>query len=160
MHNLRAQRSHTGATANPNHLSLRVKYRMEIAIRTGHHNLIARFEAEDIGRCNSARYIHKARSLLLRFERRSGNTDRKGDDISLVRIVGHRVCPYGRLCILLLQAKETKFLPGRNIEVSNEAAVEVVVIQVVCRNIYLSIRTWKEVHMLSRRKRNLELLDE
>ena len=44
VHNLSTQRSHTGATTYPNHLTLAVKVWMELSVRTTHDNLVTRLE--------------------------------------------------------------------------------------------------------------------
>ena len=48
VHNLSAQRSHTGTTTYPYHLTLGVEVGMEVTIRTAHDNLVARLEGEDV----------------------------------------------------------------------------------------------------------------
>ena len=48
VHDLRAERSHTCSSTNPNHLLLRVEMGMEISIRTTHHYLVAGLQTEDV----------------------------------------------------------------------------------------------------------------
>ena len=45
-HDLRTERSHTGTTTYPHHLSLGIYYRVEVAIRSAHAHLVAGFESE------------------------------------------------------------------------------------------------------------------
>ena len=47
-HYLRTQRGHAGTAAYPHHLLLAVSYGVEVAVRTAHQHLIARFQSEDI----------------------------------------------------------------------------------------------------------------
>ena len=48
VHDLSAQRSHTGTTTYPNHLAIRVEMRMEVAVRSTHHYLVAWLQGEDV----------------------------------------------------------------------------------------------------------------
>ena len=60
MHYLRAQRSHTRTAAYPHHLGFAVENGMEVAIRTAHPHLVARFESEYVAGCNTRHYVHEA----------------------------------------------------------------------------------------------------
>ena len=89
MHDLCTQRSHTGTTANPNHLAARTIYGTELSVRTTHDHLVAGLQAEDVRRGNTRIDILEARSLIFGLEGRSGNTHVQCDDVTLVGIVGH-----------------------------------------------------------------------
>ena len=160
----RAQRGHTGSTTNPNHLLLTIVNRTELAIRTAHAHLVARFEREDIRGSDTAGYVHELRSvgaLLFRFERRCSDTDGEGDDVALVGVVRHRISTHGSLGVLLFEFEEPELLPCRQIEVADEGLVHVaVVVDVVLRDDDLCVRTRLEVHVLARRQLHLELFDE
>ena len=88
VHDLCAQRSHTGTTTYPNHFLLRIEDRMEISVRTTHGHLVTRFQREDVRRGDTRHHILEA-YLRFRFERRSGDTYRQHDAVAFSRIVGH-----------------------------------------------------------------------
>ena len=48
MHDLSTQRSHSGASAHPYHLTLCVVLRTELTIRSRHDDLVARLQREDV----------------------------------------------------------------------------------------------------------------
>ena len=73
VHNLTAKGCHTSTATNPNHLFLRVEYRVEITKRTTHHHLIAWLAREDIAGCNTRGHILKAH-LRARLKRCCGYT--------------------------------------------------------------------------------------
>ena len=164
VHDLRTQRSHTGSTTDPDHLLLAVINRTELTVRTAHANFIPRFEREDIGRSDTAGYIHELRTiraLLFGFERRRGDTHGKGDDIALVGIVSHGVRTYGCLGVLLFEFEQAELLPSGQVEIADERLIHVaVVVDIVLRDDDLCVRTRFEVHVLARRQLYLELLDE
>ena len=128
VHDLGTQRSHTGTTANPHHFLLRIEYRVEVSVRTTHDYLITRFQCEDIRRSDTRRYIHKALSLIFRLERRSCDTYCQHDTVALCRIVSHRIRTDGFFVVVTLQCKQTEFLPCRQILVTNQALVNVLII--------------------------------
>jgi len=161
VHDLRTQRSHTGTTSDPNHLFLRVEMGMEIAVRTTHHHLVTRLQAEDIRRADACGHVLESH-LRTRQEGCGGYAHGERDDIALGRIVGHRVGAYGLLGVMCLERQQVKGLPCAKIVVADETLVEVFVIvdRIVLRYGDLRIRAGKEVHVLARRQRYLELLDE
>ncbi|GFH88454.1 hypothetical protein IMSAGC001_03897 [Bacteroides acidifaciens] len=128
VHDLRTQRSHTSTTTNPHHFLVGIKDRVEVSVRTAHDNLVTRFQSEDIRRSNTRHHIHKSRTLIFRFERRSSDTYCQHDTVTFGRIVGHRVSTDCFLIVLTLQAQQTKFLPCRQILFTNQALVDILVI--------------------------------
>ena len=160
MHDLCTQRCHTGSTTNPNHLFARSKVGMEVSIRTTHHHLVARFEAENIRRADTSGHIHET-YLRTRQERCGSNTHGKGDDVSLCRIVGHRVCTHRRFRIMGLERKDIKLLPRTDIVLAYVLLVKILVIvdTVVGWNLDLGIRTRHKVHVFAGRKCHFELFD-
>ena len=128
VHDLCTQRSHTGTTTNPHHFLLRVEYRMEVSVRTTHDNLVTWFQREDIRRSDTRHYIHKSGTLFFRFERWSSDTYSQHDTVTFRRIVGHRVSTDCFLIVLTLQAQQTEFLPCRQIFVTNQALIDILVI--------------------------------
>ena len=109
VHDLCAQRSHTGTTTNPDHLLLRVEVWVEVAERTTHDHLVARFQREDVRRGDTGVDLHEA--TLVGLERRRGDTNGEHEHITLGRIVGHRVSTNGGLGVLTLQREESELLP-------------------------------------------------
>ena len=161
MHNLCTQRSHTGTTADPHHLLLGVEYRMEVSVRATHGYLITRFQGKDIRRSDTRHYIHEARALVFRLERRRGDTYRQHNAVAFGRIVGHRIGTDGFFVIAALQAQQTEFLPCRQILITDKALVDVlIIIHRIFRNLNLRIRTRNEIHVLAFGQCNDELFDE
>ncbi len=161
VHNLGAERSHTGTTTYPYHLFLRVENRVEVAVRTTHNHLVAWLAREDVTRRNTCRNILEA-YLRTWFERCGGDADGEGDAVALGRIVGHRVCTDSVLRIVSLQREDVELLPRWQIVWTDVVLVEILVVvdAVVCRNLYLCIRAGDEVHVLAWRQCHDELLDE
>ena len=60
---------------------------MEVAERTAHDHLVARFQREDVRRSDTRVDIHEARAVGL--ERRRSDTHGQHEDVALGRIVGH-----------------------------------------------------------------------
>ena len=134
--------------------------RVEVAEGTAHDDLVARFQREDVGRGNTWVDLHEA--ALVGLERWCCDTHGKHEDVALSGIVGHRVGSDGRLGVLTLQGEHLELLPRRQVFGTDEALVEVLVVvdTVEGRNLYLGIGAGQEVHVLTRRQLNLELLDE
>ena len=128
VHDLCTQRSHTGTTTNPHHFLLRIEYRVEVSVRTAHDYLITRFQSEDIRRSNTCRHIHKALSLIFRLERRSCDTYRQHDTVTFCRIVSHRISTDRFFIIVTLQCEQTEFFPCRQILITNQTLINVLVI--------------------------------
>src|SRR5574344_311315 len=161
VHDLCAKRCHTCATTYPNHFTTCVVLWTELSVRTRHDYLVAWLEREDVCGCDTTWHIHKAWTLLLGFERWSGNTDGERDDVALVWIVCHRVCTDGWSCVLLLEPEDAELLPCWSVEVTNEALVHIlIVVDVICWNLDLCVRAWFEVHVLSLWQLDHEVLDE
>ena len=133
---------------------------MEITVRTAHHHLITLLKREDIGRANTSWYVLET-YLRTGQERRCSNTHSQCDDITLSRIVRHRVCTNSWLWVLSLQRKEIKLLPRTEVFLPDIVLIEVLIIvdAVVGRDRNLCIRARDEVHVLARRQGYLELLD-
>ncbi|CUQ63382.1 Uncharacterised protein [Segatella copri] len=134
---------------------------MEVSVRTTHHYLVAWLQREDVRRSDTCWYVLE--SYLWTWQEWScGDTYGQGDDVTLVRIVRHRVSTNGRLWIVSLEREDVELLPCSDVLLANEILVEILVVidAVVCRNLDLSVRTRNEVHVLAWRQSHLELLDE
>ena len=162
MHDLSTQRSHTGTTTDPNHLTTCAVLRTELTIGAAHDDLITGLQAKDVAGSNTRVDIHETRTLLLRLEGRCGDTDVEGDDVALVGVVGHGVSADGGFGVLTLEREEAELLPCGQVSVADEGLVEVLIVidAVEGRNANLSVATRLEVHVLSGRQSDLVLLDE
>ena len=162
VHDLSTQGSHTGTTADPNHLAACAVLRTELTVRATHDDLVTGFEAEDVRRGDTRVDIHEAGALLLRLEGRRGDTDVEGDDVALVGVVSHGVSTDGGFGVLTLEREEAELLPCGQIGVADEGLVEVLVVvdAVESRDLNLSVGTGLEVHVLASRQSHLVLLDE
>ena len=160
VHNLGTQRSHTCTTTDPHHFVLRIQNRVEVTVRSTHGHLVTWLQRKDVRRSDTRHHIHKARSLILRFERRSSDTYSQHDAVTLSRIVGHRISTDGRFVVAALQAEQTEFLPCRKIFVTDQALVDVlIIIHREGRNLDLGIRTRHKVHVFARRQSHDKLFD-
>ena len=128
VHDLCTQRSHTGTTTYPHHLFLRIEDRMEVSVRTTHNYLITGFQRKDVRRSDTRIYVNKARTLIFRFERRRSNTYCQHDAVTLSRIVSHGICTNCFFFIRTFQAEQTKVFPCRQIFVTNQALINILVI--------------------------------
>ena len=160
MHNLGTQRSHSCASADPNHLLFRVEMRMEVAKRTAHRHFVAGFQRENIRRGNARIHLHE--TALVGLHRRRGNTNRQHENVALGGIVRHRIGANRGFGILALQREQAEFLPRRQIFFANQRLVEILVVvdAVEGRNLDLRIRTRNEVHVFAGRQLYFEFLDE
>lgn len=106
VHNLCTQRSHTSASANPNHLGVLrrvaplVVFRsadVEVAVGAGHYDFVAGLEREDIARRNTGVDIDEgasaafgsALSAFRSVDWRRGDADGEHKDVALGGVVGH-----------------------------------------------------------------------
>ena len=161
VHDLCTKGSHTGTTADPNHFALRIVARMEITIRAAHHHLVAGLEAEDVGRSDTGHHIEETGALVFRFERRRGNTHGERDDIAFVGIVGHGVGTNRGFGVHTLQTEEAELLPSGEIQIADQALVDVlVIVHRESGDLNLGVRTGFKIHVLSGRQLHLKLLDE
>ena len=161
VHDLRPQRSHAGAAADPYHLLAGSEVGMEVAVRAAHHHLVARFEREDVRRPDACRHVLEAH-LRARQERCRGDADGQHDDVALGRIVRHGIGTDGRFGVVRLEREDVELLPRSEVLLADVVLVEVLVVvdAVVGRNLDLRIGPGEEVHVLARRQCHLELLDE
>src|SRR5574344_868958 len=159
VHDLCTERSHTCSTANPYHLFLRVKYRMEISIRSTHNNFISWFKSKDIRRGDTRHYFLET-DLRFRFERRCSYTHSQHNTVTFGWIVCHRICTYRRYIILAFKTKEPELLPCRKIFVSNQLFINIfIIVHLILRNLYLCITARKKVHVLAWRQCHNKLFD-
>ena len=112
---------------------------MEIAVRSAHEHLVARFEGEDIARGDAGVDILEAH-LGFRFERGSGDAHGEHEPISLGRIVGHGIGAYRGLGVDAFEAEKTEFFPCREIFRTDRSLVDIfVVVDAEGGNLYLGV---------------------
>ena len=99
---------------------------VEVAERSTHNHLVARFQREDVRRSDTWVHIHE--TALVGLEWRCGDTNGKHKYITLGRIVGHRVGTDGILGVLTLQGEQAELLPAGQIFVANQRLVEVLIV--------------------------------
>ena len=83
---------------------------MELAIRTGHDNLVAGLEGKDIRGGDTGHQILKA-YLWFGLERRGGYSDGKHYPVTLLWIVGHGVSTRRRHGVGALEREQAELLP-------------------------------------------------
>ena len=100
---VRAHRRHARAAADEDHLVVGLAGE-ELAVGTGDDDLVARLQAEDVGRHQPGRHVRRAR-------RRRGDAHVEHDDALLVRVVRHRVGAHHRLVDLRDVAPLVELVP-------------------------------------------------
>ena len=177
VHNLCTKRSHTGATANPNHLGVLRSVApltvfgtadVEVAVGAGHYDFVAGLEREYVARCNTGIDIDEGASAAFgsalsafgAVDWRRGDTDGEHKDVALGRIVGHRVGAHGGFGVDAVEVEHLVLFPSGQIFVTDKAAVEVAVADVECGYLDLCVAAGDEVHMFAWRQLDLEFLDE
>lgn len=167
MHYLRTEGSHAGTTANPNHLvamgvvvptAVLGSTDMEVAVRAGHYDLVARLEREDIA--GGYARIDVLEAATVSREGRCGDADGEHEDVTFVGIVGHGIGADGRFRIDADKVEHLEFLPSGQIFVANELSVEIAVGDAESRYLDLGIAAGDEVHVLASGELHFEFLDE
>ena len=107
---VRAHRSHTGATADEHHLVVRFAQE-EFTVRSGNGHLVAGFAGEDERRADAR--VHRHETARGAVERRCGNTDVQHDDVAFRRRVCHGVSAVGGFGVVHFQIEHFHAFPVR-----------------------------------------------
>ena len=151
-------RSHTCTTTDEDQL-LRVGQVLieeELTVRTRNGHLVTRLAREDVRRADTRVHLHKA--TIDTVERRRGNTDVKHNDVTLGRVVGHRVGTERRLGVGRHQIPHLEVIP-----IGTETLINVHIREldgIVLRNVDLDVTTTAEVQRLALGQLHDKLLEE